>query len=732
MKKKKLIAVLVVLTLLITGCSRNKENSASSQNIKGRYMENNISLPEGFSKNACLKLTQKNGLPFLYAFTGEEHFTIIGYQMNRDGTWSEDTPKWLESVSLPAKPSIQDKVFEDSNGNQYLYYVELLNDSFKGNLLRSTDGITYETLHPEGWEDKDPEYDFYTAPENVDILEDGTLVTLTYGKVNFYDMETLKIQNSITDTQYTSTILTISDQSLILGQQDNNGKIIGIDVYNTAKSDKKTSSSFQTTLAGSSYLYVNEKKDLIICNSDGIHVLEPGTSLWQTVVDGTLTSLTMQTLWSIGFVADSDDNYYVLYNSNDGYSLMKYAYDETIDSVPSTELTIYSLKNNSTLRQAAAIFQQKHPEVKVSFTIAMTDEEYATADSTIKEDYIRALNTELLAGGGSDILILDGLPADSFVEKGVLTDINDIIKPMIDSGELYSNIINHYINDDKIYYIPARFTLKLLCGRSTDVDSLSTLDALADYAVEHNDTSLLGSMTLDDFITTFSPYLTEKIMDSDGKINKENLVSVLNDLKTIADNCGIVDEYFYLIGKGNTIWDLASRIQISINPCAGFLDTMFPLGIVSYVNGSYTPFENSFIPNCEIGINRASSHKELCKEFISLVLSEEIEKNDFYDGFPINKQALTLCSRIDRSDYFVSSDIENEDGSFSKITLGGLKKEQIDNLVIACSMVSNKAVCDEQIITAFKEKTKEFFQGSLSVDETADRIIEKTSVYLSE
>jgi hypothetical protein len=49
----------------------------------------------------------------------------------------------------------------------------------------------------------------------------------------------------------------------------------------------------------------------------------------------------------------------------------------------------------------------------------MTDDEYRKADRTAKEDYIRTLNTELLAGNGPDILVLNELPADSFVEKGV-------------------------------------------------------------------------------------------------------------------------------------------------------------------------------------------------------------------------------------------------------------------------------------------------------------------------
>lgn len=41
----------------------------------------------------------------------------------------------------------------------------------------------------------------------------------------------------------------------------------------------------------------------------------------------------------------------------------------------------------------------------------------------VSEDTIRALNTELLGGKGADVLILDGLPVESYQEKGILLDI---------------------------------------------------------------------------------------------------------------------------------------------------------------------------------------------------------------------------------------------------------------------------------------------------------------------
>ncbi len=733
---KKVFAGLLVFVLLLTGCSTKEEKNVSSSSIKGRYVEMDVSLPEEFDKSTVLQLTKKNGMPFLYAFSSEGALTITGYQMNNDGSWSEDTSEWLKSDSLLKASFYEPEVFEDANGNQFLYYFDLEEDTLKANLFRSTDGTTYDTISPEGWNELYPESDnYYITPRKVTVLEDGTLAALfSDGELSFYNKENFSKQKSITGQYYVETIMAPADKSLILGQTDNHENLVSIDIYDTTTYNK-TSYPYQSDFKGYTYTYfdMNDKKEMALCDTGGIHVLEEGTSTWQTIVDGTLTSLSMSTMWTTGFVSGSDNNYYILYSSNNGYSLMKYSYDKSVDTVPSTELTIYSLKENATLRQAAAVFHKTHPDVKINFTIAMTDDEYRKADRTVKEDYIRALNTELLAGNGPDILVLNELPADSFVEKGVLTDISDIIQPMIDKGELYPDIMKSYIRDDKIYCVPARFNLQLLCGRTSDAQNLTTLEDLADYAANHMDKTLFGSMTLEDFITTFAPYITNKILNDDGKINKEKLVSELETLKSIGGNIGIIDEY-----KGDSEYinknelNLVDKTELNLSECSGFNNAIYPIGVVELIKGSYTVFENSFTSSCELGINQASKSQELAKEFISLVLSEEIQKDDFYDGFPVNKKGLSLNAQEDRSNYGLTTGITTDDGKDLVYTFEALNKEQMEQLIQNCSKASNRIVKDEPLLETLKEETKEFFQGSLSAEETADLIIEKANVYLSE
>ena len=72
------------------------------------------------------------------------------------------------------------------------------------------------------------------------------------------------------------------------------------------------------------------------------------------------------------------------------------------------------------VRQAAALFQEMHPELEVSYETGYTGE-----DGVTLSDAIRTLNTELMAGEGPDLLILviKRLPAVPAKFSGVIKGI---------------------------------------------------------------------------------------------------------------------------------------------------------------------------------------------------------------------------------------------------------------------------------------------------------------------
>ena len=105
------------------------------------------------------------------------------------------------------------------------------------------------------------------------------------------------------------------------------------------------------------------------------------------------------------------------------------------------------------------MFRKSNPDVYVKQEIGLSGDYGMT-----KEDAIRNLNTRLLAGEGPDILLLDELPLDSYIEKSILADLSEMTEEMEKNGGYFSNILKAYQNENGLYAVPVRFRIPVLIG----------------------------------------------------------------------------------------------------------------------------------------------------------------------------------------------------------------------------------------------------------------------------
>ena len=59
------------------------------------------------------------------------------------------------------------------------------------------------------------------------------------------------------------------------------------------------------------------------------------------------------------------------------------------------------------------MYQTANPDMQITYEIGMED------DSITREDALKKLSTGLLNGSGPDVLILDKMPYNSYIDKGV-------------------------------------------------------------------------------------------------------------------------------------------------------------------------------------------------------------------------------------------------------------------------------------------------------------------------
>ena len=82
---------------------------------------------------------------------------------------------------------------------------------------------------------------------------------------------------------------------------------------------------------------------------------------------------------------------------------INFAYDANIPSVPENQLVVYSLLENYSIRQAISSYAKEHPDTYVKYEIGLNN-----GDATTQSDALKTLNTEIIAGNGPDVIILDG------------------------------------------------------------------------------------------------------------------------------------------------------------------------------------------------------------------------------------------------------------------------------------------------------------------------------------
>lgn len=704
--KKNLVSgtflILLLFLSLLTGCSEKKNQKDTKSTSQGRYVEQQIASIENANQVMGLYLTEDKNLIFYFSCF-EEGNTILKRCMlsSESGELSQIPMAWFHGLG-----NILD-ISEAEDGTIYLITTD---ETFQENIYQIKDGTTEivslsDTTQLEKNE-KNP-----SQLCGIRSLPGGDFLLL-YGN------------NGI--SHYRGTDASLLKKYPVIGYNWNvdiyNGKLLALGLgkneilsYDLNSGEQEQTISFNNL--SFSALQGMDKTGIYVTDTTGIYRQNHGEHTWNKLVNGDLTSLSLPSIAIEGVISDGSDGFFAIFSSEKNLHLVHYIYDSNIKAVPDTTLTIFSLKDNPTIRQAIGIFQQQNPNVWVEFQ-TISDE----ASSANTEDVIRSLNTKLLNGDGPDILLLDGLPVKSYMEKGVLVDLTAQINTLAENS-LMKNLINAYEYEECYYGIPSRFTIPVMVGEKDTLESIHSLDDLMIYVeANHNQET--------PFLTP-SPYLFENegiLMDyydvcstnfigTDG-IDKTALSLYLSNMLRIQQiqeanisktNNDIVSgevELFELMGISTPIEDnnelfyiqeLTGKNAVSISP----FNLKFTLK--PFFGGTY------YTPRWAVGITRTSKHQELSWQFVELLLSQTVQDIYLYDGFPVNSQSL------------------------NKIITDTMKNQKNDiGLWTICNQLETPILVDQVIKEAVQSQVHALLDGTITPENAASAIIEKTKLYLME
>lgn len=736
MKMKKIFSLLMAAALtagLAAGCGKDGADGKKDDEVsaKGRYVEEEIPLPEGAGE--ALGIQNQDGGLTLYARNGNVYHSYI-YE-NEAWTDSGDLP-WMtdahDRLGLPI-----DHVYSGKDGVIYgmatpasddvPYGQHIVKDAGDGTALDCTPAPCLE-VDADGWTD---------LIVDMAVLENGTMVLANMdGMVKFYQGEkkVSEIEEIIPIVSDRQPVMEVSDSRIAIFGKDRKS----VDFYSPETLEKTESVEVNQELEAS-MIVPGESGVWYLVNQNGIQRITEQGSLVETVMDGTGVLLSMDSAYLNNFLYGDNKEFYGLYDiSEGGDRLMRYRYDEGIKAVRDKGLSIYGLDENQTVSQAIYTFQNKHPEVKVDYHTASGNGE------TPGSDTIRTLNAELLNGGGADILILDGLPAASYMEKGILADLSELADRLSEKGVLMNVVGNAASLDGKTYAVPARVSLPMIFGDDTKVNACQNPDAFHAYLEQNPQERLFGTTTHELAGMTLFHTFYEDLKKDEGGLDEEKLTQFLNDwmkLCEVQNTRRIEEEY------GTNIWSrMHTRFNsgmglrndpVMIQEINGLVSSMVPYALAREDGKTPQSLKQYYIPQVIAGINASSGQQELAAEFLECLFDESVQKGDNSDGFPVLRSALSY-----QADYVETPEALNlssstgatnpETGEDVRIDAAYPSKDEVNQLIQTLEGLNVPFLADGTVSDTVLKEMENCYGGKQTVEETAKAICRKIDTYLAE
>ena len=719
-KNLKVILIATVLatnSIFVTACSNSNDKNIESNNEKGGFLETDISLPEEIVHIQSMFYINNN--INLIARTKENNYKK--FVMQEDNTFlQEDLPKSLNDILNDNNQIITDVAYIDEDS--YILLSSVYENTNEASMNIKT---IMKIIQGENVKDISLQEGNYSS-----LVVNNNEIFLINGEKGLerYDLEgnLLKSYNNeiFTYTVVNNEIITLNlkEKSLV--------------IYDLETGEEKNNIS-KPNLDYSDILSVDSNNNIYICGKNGFEKLLKDRATFEKVVDGNSTSLGIPTNFVSNIISIDEKQFLGLFfNSSEGNKLIKYQYDENYNKNFKASLNVYMLQDNPFIKQAIFNYKKSNPDVAINIQVG-----YDEHNGITKEDAIKNLNTEILSGKGPDIIVLDGLNADNYIEKGALLDISDVITPLIDSGEILENIVNPFIEDGKIYTIPTRFSPSTIWGTNEILKNYTGLDSLAKWQQENKEKMVFYPTKPEELIKeTFK--INTQILNDDGSLNENELKKYLENIKILSS-----DKELDVVIETELDKNIAGLEYLAYKDAELQFQNMTTITELDHsyasikMNGDATYMVNNgyFTPLNMIGINSKCENVDIAKDIIKTALNEETQKIDLLlseGGFTVNKKVFDSFKVIEEKDDNMATKliamVSVDPNRMLDLSTNRPTDEDKVKFYEIIEKVSKPTKEDSVLMNFIIEESKGYFKGEKDIEETTKAILQKANTYLAE
>ncbi len=499
------------------------------------------------------------------------------------------------------------------------------------------------------------------------------------------------------------------------------------------------------------YLLPGEEQTVYTIGGKGIHRHVIGGNMMEQIVDGNLSMLSDPNHTINSAIRLEGDEFLVLFAN---CKLMRFTYDPDAPAVPENMLKVYSLRESDDMRMAIAGFQSQNPDSFISYEVGMPEGAAVT-----REDALKKLNTQIMAGTGPDLLIMDDLPIRSYVEKGLLADLTEYLAQYSVENALYDTIINTMKIDGKAYMAPATVSLPMMVGEEQYVSNVTSLSDLADRIEARRKADpgqdIIGMISERGVLKRFAPVSAPTWIDGDGRIDRQALGEFLEQCKRIhgvqmeglaADAIAKYGERDADLLEWRVTHDFFEVLTGEMAMASGWVESAADWREVVSINRAdgfeqYAAAEMKgqcsgvFRPNTLLAVSAASGKKDAAMRFFDYFLSAQAQSS--YDGLPVNQEAFDM--QFTPVEEYLAEDggysylsVSSKDGTRLEYVVYWPDDEQILALKEQLGHLQTAYLPDSVLEDAVFEQGVAYMQGKLSLEQALDEIEQKVSIYMAE
>ena len=725
-----------------TDNSDGKKTKDESTKAMGRFLENDLTVPENSQLLRDVKVLDSGVLRMVYHSTADNCYYAADSADNGE-TWTNGK-------------SLEELLGLKENLGEYISVVSAAADGsiFVGaDLSPDRDNENAQTTADSGEEDS--AYDnlkmefFYLSPDgNVQKVDTGDTIQSSY-----------TFQACFTEN---GTVLIVDPGNGVAEINPSDGKPLDniSALTEQIQSDEQDVNWTTTSSFPLMFLKGDEDNSLFYIDHTGVYRYVLGGSTVEQIIDGSLNSLSSPDTGTVAWGQDSDGNFYVGCNAGEDIRIYSYVYSKDTPTTPDTELTVYSLKDSNFIKQAAVLFQKKYPDIYVNIEAGMSGD-----DSVTDTDALKVLNTEIMAGTGPDVLLLDGISEDTYIEREMLEDLSGVLK----DEDILPNIKDAYTKEDgSIYTMPVKFGIPMIEGNKDIIAGITDLTTEADAAESQKDS--YGKLK---FFSSFSispsgmiqgtiDNSTPAWMNEDGTLKEDALKEYLEQVNRIwqtqkdaieetkkayqmGDDWANSDRSGYTNIAGS-ITDLL--VKVNTVAAGGLLS---PEGLVyldsakkvdpdldyRLLNGQS---ENCFYPRSIVGISAKASEKEAAEKFVKFLFEEESQRASNDEGLAVNSKVYEDMAywKMGKSSGdtigSIGTSYDTGDGNIKQLEMDEIipEDEAIQNIMDLGKTLTVPAKSNQIIRNAVTESGEKYLNGETGLDDAVKEIMQEVNLYLSE